>query len=519
MILSSIQNGDLSAMAMKRISVVLLILMGLALGGAQVAAADKGTRPLRIVQAQRLPTLDPHFHATFVGHSVLGNIFDKLVGFDVEGEVVPMLASRWEKTAATIWRFELRRGVTFHDGRPLTTSDVVASLNRARSHPSSQVANYLVSVESVVALDEQRIEVRTRKLDQTLLNKLALIAIVPAGSKEEITRPIGTGPYRFESLVADDRLRLTVFDDYWRGAAVEPRVEFLFRPESLERGILLLNGDADLVVRLSPEDVEKIEDYRSDLWVESRLSLMIRFLMLNLEKPPLDDPRIREAIDLAVDRVAIAEQVLKGNAHPAGQLVGPQTPGYDARLVPTERNLHKARALLAEAGLSAPKLTFDFGTSSRSVGEAVAAQLAEAGFEITTRVRDWPDFIASLQRGEPSLALLGWSNSANDAGILYDAVIHTRDKKRGFGRANFLRLSNPELDAEIEACSGLAGVPERLEALEKLASSVARERYLLPMLWPLDLYGIRRDLQFAPRRDAHVYAYEIRRTGNPNDER
>ncbi len=467
-------------------------------------------KPMTIVHSQLVPTLDPHLQETFIGHSVLSNLFEKLVSFDADRELVPQLSVRWENPEPSVWQFELRQGVSFHDGRVLTVDDVVASLERARSHPKSGVANYLVSVREIKALDSKRILIRTLAPDPILLNKLAFVAVVPADAGAEIRIPIGTGPYKIREFRAHDRLCLTAFEDYWGGKAAESEVDILFRADAIERGRLLLEGEADLITDL-PLEVLDEADNRDDLWVDSRVSQGTRFLMLNLGKPPFSDPRVREALDLALDREALAQDLMLNHARPAGQLVGPETTGYSSELLPTPRDLDRAKALLAEAGYpNGLEVSLPHGSGVSRLGSAVATQLSQAGFRCQTRPLPWPEFMDLLKREQPSMALFGFSNASNDAGVLFDAIVHSPSKGTGYGGLNFLGFSDLVLDRLIEASGHIMESAERQEVLEQISSRLAQQRAFLPLIWQLDLYGTRNDLVWDARQDGYVLAYEAR---------
>jgi len=467
-------------------------------------------KPMTIVHSQLVPTLDPHLHETLIGHSVLSNLYEKLVSFDADSRLVPQLSVGWENPEPTVWQFELRQGVSFHDGRTLTVDDVVASLERARSHPQSGVANYLVSVREIEALDSKRILIRTLAPDPILLNKLAFIAVVPADAGVEIRSPVGTGPYRMREFKPHDRLCLSAFEGYWGGRAPESEVDILFRADAGERGRLLLEGEADLITDLPVEFLFEAED-RDDLWVDSRVSQGTRFLMLNINEPPFSDPRVREALDLALDRESLARDLMRNHARPAGQLVGPETTGYSSDLLPTRRDLARAKALLAEAGYPGGlEVSLPHGSGVSRLGDAIATQISQAGFRCRTRPLPWPELIDLMKREQPAMALFGFSNASNDAGVFFDAVVHSSSRDPGYGGLNFLGFSDLVLDRLIEASDHIMEPTERQAILRQISSRLAQQRAFLPLIWQLDLYGTRSDLVWDARQDGYVLAYEAR---------
>ena len=152
---------------------------------------------MRIAIHSAPQSFDPHLQNEVLTSAVLANLYDGLTEFDEESRIRPALAATWTNPDERTWVFRLRPGVRFHDGRPLTAEDVVFSLGRARNHPRTDLSSYLVEVESVKALDPLTVEVRTRRPFAALLVKLSPIQIVPRGSPETITEPVGTGSYRF----------------------------------------------------------------------------------------------------------------------------------------------------------------------------------------------------------------------------------------------------------------------------------------------------------------------------------
>lgn len=252
-------------------------------------------------------------------------------------------------------------------------------------------------------------------------------------------------------------------------------------------------------------------DERDDLWVYSRVSSGIRFLMVNAGKPPFSDHRVREALDLALDREALARDLMQNHARPAGQLVGPETTGYAPDLLPTRRDLTRARALLAEAGYAEGlDLSLPYGVGASRLGEAVAAQLSEAGFRFQTKPMPWPEYLELLKREQPSVALFGFSNASNDAGVLFDAMVHSRSEDRGYGGLNFLGFSDLALDRLIETSDGVMEPAKRHAILKQISSRLAESRAFLPLYWQLELYGTRSELVWEARKDGHVLAYEAR---------
>jgi peptide/nickel transport system substrate-binding protein len=480
----------------------------LAVACAPPPASEVRKRPLRIALHGDPSTLDPHLQAEAIAHSVLGNVYESLVTFDAEMRLRPSLVESWENPDDLVWRFHLRPGVRFHDGRPLTTADVVASFERARSLPDSKSGGALVAVAEVRALDELDFEIRTVTPVPILLNKLAFFFIVPADVPALIRHPVGTGPYRFVAY-AGDRVRLAAFAEHWRGPPPEPEVELWFVSDSGERLRALLAGDIDLAGELAPEDAAALaaaDGFR----VESRSSLAVTYLQMNPGVAPFADPRVRQAVDLALDRERLVAEILNGQGQPVGQMVSPDIFGFAPDLAPVRRDLDAARRLLAAAGFGGG---LDVVLEARDGRETapVREQLAAAGIRAEVVTRPWSEMYSRLQSGAVDFYLGSWVCSPGDASDLLDQKIHRRDPGRGYGSSNSNAYSQPEIDRLIEDSGKLLDMAQRRRLLQSALRAVAEDRAFLPLYTPYVLYGVRREVEWVPRQDEQIKAFEVRR--------
>lgn len=487
----------------------LLALVCLSAGCAQEPAPRDERRPLRIGVHGDPSSLDPHLQSEVIAQWVLGNVYDTLVAFDVNMGLMPWLAERWENPSDRVVRFHLRAGVTFHDGRPFTAADVEFSLARARHHPRSRSAGSLVGIEEVRVIDPRTVELLTAEHYPILLNKLAFLHIVPAGSADEIERPVGTGAYRLAAFERGAKVGLEAFADHWRGVPGEPRAEYHFVSDPDERLERLLAGELDLVNELAPDDVARLEE-TPGFQVLSRSGLVVTYLQMNPGVAPFSDPRVRRALDLAFDRQALVRDVLLGHGRPVGQMVSPNVYGYAPELEPPPPDRDTARRLLAEAGHGdGLELTLEHREGLGSL-EPVARQLAEIGVRLELVARPWSEMYPRLQSGAVPFYMGGWVCTSGDASDFLDMKAHTYEPERGYGASNSNRFSDPELDRLIEA-AGTMRMEARLEVLEQALRRLDGEHVFIPLYTPYDLYGAREGLGWTPRQDGRVYAYEMER--------
>ena len=473
---------------------------------------DEAAGPLRIALHGDPSTLDPHLQAEAIAQSVLGNFYDTLVTFDAEMRLVPALVERWESPDDLVWRFYLRQGVRFHDGRPLTSADAVASLERARSHPRSKQAGALVPIDGIRVVDERVFEIATATPYPILLNKLAFLYIVPQDSGEEILRPVGTGPYRLARTglpEPGEPLLLEASPDHWRGPAPEPEVELFFVADPGERLRRLEDGEVDFIDEVPPEAVASLAA-RDDLQVKWRTSLTVAYLQMKVAEVPFSDPRVRQAVDLALDRQALVRSILDGEGQPVGQMVSSNVFGYAPDLEPVERDLEAARRLLAEAGYP-DGFTATLELRAGRQAEPIRDQLAEAGIRVELVERPWSEMYPRLQSGAVAFYFGSWVCLSGDASDLLDQKIHTRDLERGYGPSNSNGYSNPEIDRLIEDSGRRLDMVQRREILKQALRRLAADRAFLPLYTPYVLYGARRSLVWTPRQDEQIYAFEMRR--------
>jgi peptide/nickel transport system substrate-binding protein len=471
--------------------------------------APPAARPLRIGVHTDPLVLDPHLRNEALTYSVLRNVYEGLTAFDAEMRIGPALAASWENPNDLTWVFHLRPGVRFHDGHELTAADVVASVERARSLPASGFGSYVVAVATVRAVDPHTVELTTRRPYAILLNKLAFVLIVPAGSPPEIRQPVGTGPYRLASYQPGVRLVLRAFAGYWNGPPALDPVEILPVKDAAERATGLMRGGLDLIQEPRPEDLGRLRAAPRCRVLEQE-SLTVHYLLLATRRPPLSDLRVRRAINLALDRAALVRTTLRGEGRPVGQMVGRSVFGYAPDIAPPARDLAAARRLLATAGY--PRgidldLEFRKGRQAREI----QSQLAEAGIRVRLLEQPWSELFPRLLAHRVSFYLGGLLAPSADASDLFDAMVHSRDAALGYGDGNFADYRNAALDTLIEESGSTLDMLTRRGQLERCMHLLMDDLAFIPLYVPWAAYGVRRDIDWQPRRDGYILARDVRR--------
>jgi peptide/nickel transport system substrate-binding protein len=491
----------------RALAVGLVCLAALAAGCSRPAAPS--ARPLRIALHSDPLVLDPHLRNEALTYSVLRNVYEGLTAFDAEMRIGPALAVSWENPNDLTWVFHLRPGVRFHDGRELTADDVVFSLDRARNLPASGFGSYVVAVSKVRALDPHTVELTTRRPYAILLNKLAFVLIVPAGSPPEIRQPVGTGPYRLISYQPGERLALGAFDGYWGGPSAIGHVDLLPITSRRARVARLIEGSLDVVQEPGAENLERLRAAPGCRVLEQE-SLTVDFLLLKAERPPLSDLRVRRAIHLALDRPALVAAVLRGGGHPVGQMVGRSVFGFAPDIAPPARDLAASRRLLAEAGYSGGiDLDLEFRPGGRRAAE-IRRQLAEAGIRVRLVELPWAKLFPRLLAHQVDFYLGAVLAPSADSSDLFDSMVHSRDAALGYGDSNLGDYHNAELDALIQESGSTLDMLSRRAQLERCMHLLMQDLALIPLYVPWNLFGVRDDLVWQPRRDGYLLAREMR---------
>ena len=464
-------------------------------------------RGIRVAVHSDPLSLDPHEFNEVLTFSLLANVYEGLTGFNKEIGLVPALAESWENPDERTWLFRLRPGARFHDGRPVEAADVVFTVERARTNPRSQLSSYLVQVESVRALGPHTVEIRTKRPCAVLLNKLASIFVVPRDSPFPVTQPIGSGPFRVASFEKGRRLLLTKFEKHRDAASASaiPSLEFLTVPDAAKRTNLLLSGEVDIAQDPDPKKLAELKA-AACCRVALRPAATVEFLHMKVGDPRFRDRRVREAIDLAVDRRLLIERSLDGLGQPASQLVPPGVFGFDPSLKATERDLVKAKRLLAEAGVPngfAVTLVHRLGRR----GEELARQLGEAGIRAIDSGESYAEVSEKLKRVAVPFYFGGVVAVTADASDVLDSFVHTRTA--GYGQTNANGYSNPTLDALIEESGARLEQAGRRTLLQRCLRMAAEDLWILPLDIPYDTYGVKKDVVFEPRLDRRLLGSEM----------
>jgi peptide/nickel transport system substrate-binding protein len=459
-------------------------------------AAPVQAQTLRIGLAEDPDVLDPTLARTFVGRIVFAALCDKLFDLDENLKIVPQLATSYEWSpdykALTL---KIRPGVTFHDGEKLDAAAVKFNLERHKTMAGSNRRGELAPVASVDALDASTVRLNLTAPFAPLLAVLtdrAGMMVSPkaaqaAGDKFG-AKPVCSGPFQFVERVAQDRIVFERYPKYWNNAAIHfDKVVYQPIVDSTVRLANLKSGQLDFIERMAPSDVPAMKG-DSRFKVAKIVEIGYQGIDINLaksdvaQKNPLGkDPRVREAFELSLDRDAIVQVAMDGEAVAGNQWVAP-TNSYYAKNVPIpKRDLVRAKALLREAGVPNASFTLLTPTTSdaQRTAQVVQAMAKEAGFDVKIQLTEFSTSLDLADKGQYEAYVLAWSGRADPDGNIFS---HLGCKQP----LNYAGYCNPEVDQLLSQTRVTIDPAKRLKLFEEIAAQVAKDRpivYLYHRHW------------------------------------
>ena len=443
---------------------------------------------LRIGLAEDPDILDPTLARTYVGRIVFATFCDKLFDIDEKLNIVPQLALSHETSddgkEVTI---KLRPGVKFHDGEPFDAEAAKYSIERHMTLPTSFRKPELASVDRVDVVDPLTIKLVLKAPFSPLIAQLtdrAGMMVSPKAAKEAGDkfglRPVCAGPYKFVERVQQDRMVFEKFADYWNKDNVFiDRVVFLPIVDATVRLANLKSGGLDLIERVLATD---IKDVRADqrLKLSTAIELGYQGVTLNIGKDKAKGPlsqsaKVRQALDLSIDREAINQVVFNGEFKPGNQWVNPDHPYYQKAYPIRQRDVAKARALLKEAGVTPPvsvDLMVPKGAETEAVAQVIQSMASETGFDIKIRVTEFATSLKQAEAGEYQAYMLAWSGRIDPDGNSY--VFLHKDAPQ-----NYSAWANAEADKALDDARLVTDPAKRKASYETLTKLVLEENPIL----------------------------------------
>lgn len=432
---------------------------------------------VRIANQGDALSMDPHSLNETLQLSVTGNVYEPLVGRNKDLSLAPALATSWKQTSPTVWRFELRKGVQFHDGTPFTADDVVFSLARTQVE-GSDMKSYTNDFKEVRKIDSHTVEIETKTPFPILPDVLSLVyimskkwcetnqATVPVDRRKGVENTAsfkanGTGPFRVRERQPNVRTVFTRNGSYW--GKIEGNVtEVVFTPigNDATRVAALLSGEVDV---MEPVPVQDIDRVNSSANTRAVTGPELRTIFLGMDqkrdellysnvkgKNPFKDKRVRQAFYQAIDIKGIKKTVMRGASNPSAQLVGPGINGFQPEMKRLPYDVEAAKKLMAEAGypngfevsMNCPN---DRYVNDGRICQTVAANLSRINVKINLQAETKGTYFPKVLRRDTSFYMLGWTPATYDAHNAMNAIMRCVDDK-GAGQFNLGAYCNPKVD-------------------------------------------------------------------------
>lgn len=422
-------------------------------------------------------SMDPHSLNESLQLSVTGNVYEPLVGRNKDLSLAPALATSWKQTSPSVWRFELRKGVQFHDGTPFTADDVLFSFARTQVE-GSDMKSYTNDFKEVRKIDDHTVEIETKAPFPILPDVVSLVymmskkwcetnqAMTPVDRRKGIEnaasfRANGTGPFRLRERQPNVRSVFVRNGAYW-GKIESNATEVVFTPigNDATRVAALLSGEVDV---MEPVPVQDIDRVNSSANTRAITGPELRTIFLGMDqkrdellysnvkgKNPFKDKRVRQAFYQAIDIEGIKKTVMRGASNPSALLVGPGINGFqpDAKRLPYD--VEAAKKLMAEAGYPngfevAMNCPNDRYVNDGRICQTVAANLSRINVKINLQAETKGTYFPKILRRDTSFYMLGWTPATYDAHNALNALVACVDDK-GTGQFNLGSYCNPKVD-------------------------------------------------------------------------
>ena len=489
-------------------------------------------------------SMDPHFSALGPQADALKHIFDPLVWTGEDLQLEPGLAVSWKPIDDDTWEFKLREGVKFHDGSDFTAEDVKFSIERIPNVTGPTTTEiYVRRVKDVEIVDDLTLNIHTNGPAATLPFDFVRLFIVSSKAAKDFSTAetsaegfnsgkaaVGTGPFKFVSWEPKGDLVLERFDDYWRGPAPWEKVVRKEISDDSSRLAALKAGDVDVINYVSSADYlalgndPKIQTFIGDSVYVMNLQLDQRDKTPKvrakgggeLASNPLKDARVREAIDLAIDRETMVEIVLEGLGNPANQMMPKGFFGSSDKIPMPEYNPEKAKALLADAGFPDGFEIDLYCTSDRLPGdgaicEGLGQMFSQVGIDTNVNAISKTVYFPAQARKEYSVFMNGWGTLTGEASYTLGSLAHSPNEEVKMGAFNRIEYKNDEVDQLLQAGAQELDADKRRALFEQAMEKTMADRAYISIVVLQSVWAGDKTKVIVPTRaDEETLAYFIK---------
>ena len=483
------------------------LLIALLPAGAQAAEITIG-------QAASATAMDPGFLKESA--TLVDNIFDTLVRRGDDMSLQPGLATEWKAVDASTLLFTMRQVVKFSDGEPVNAEAVKFSIDRILDPANhAPTISYIRTIKSVETVGDNQVRITTNGPDPLLPTRMSRYPayIVPpayvkkVGASEFARKPVGSGAYKLESFIPDEKVVMVANDAYWRGKPAIDQVTWRPIPEATARLTALLTGEVQLIENVPADLVPALKNRPNVQLEQVKGGGLTIYLGLKDEEKPLNDVRVRQALSLALNRQAYTQQLLHGFGTPTGTTAGANDFGY-LPVPATVQDVAKAKSLLAEAGypngftlrFQAPRRYI----ASADVAQAIVQDLAAIGVKAQLEVPEWSVYTQQVaaQKQAPVYMLAWGSTQTLDADAALFPILRSGEP--------YSTVHDAELDKLLDQSRQIVDPVARKKVLEQIQQRVAEQQPLLPLYREDTLYAHSDLLVFKGRVDARIPLYDLR---------
>ena len=490
-------------------------------GDAPSPAGDE-PKVLTIGISSDILTLDPQAHAQSVTDNMFHTIGVRLFDRDSDMSIVPWLATEYEIVDDTTWKMTIRDDAVFSNGDPLTSADVKFTLERAATDTSLIENSFWKGIESVEIIDDYNFYIHTFEPKPDLLSLLAKSGgdIMPSkyieevGMEEYVKDPIMAGQYKLKEWIPADHFTLVPNEHYYGEPGIWDEIVFRSIPESSTRVAELLTGGVDIVDNVPPNEWDRINENEGTAIITGNTT---QILLLNIRLTDgyvTADPKVREAIELAIDKDMICNELLQGAGTPTRTRVGSGVVGFNEDLFGSENanlyNPERATELLAEAGYAPGECEVTYSASNgrylmdKDVATMIATMLEAVGFKVNLEVLEG-SVLSDMWSAKTNKEIIqiGLSDSQYDAAY---PLVHYGDKDRVAGLTDY---DSKECQELYQAALTNMNLEERAEQMKEIQAIAAEDRPHICIAQLSALYGVSDGIDFTPRSDFMYIPNEI----------
>ena len=534
----------------RRTPLSLASLAALALPAGMAAAQS-----LTIGLASEPTAADPHYHKVTTNDAFSAHVFESLINRNAQMELIPGLAQSWRAVDDNTWELKLRQGVKFSNGEPFTSKDVLFTLCRVLNNETNVSRSYMEPAQSfsdVQTPDDYTVIIKSERPIPTMPNELARsLPIIWSGiakfdklrfaPKEGcgVTSPwptvadfntgklsIGTGPYKLKSYVKGTGIEMERNEGYWGSKPHWKTVKMVPVPNAGPRLTGLMSGDYDIIESPAARDLPRIKDNNKLDFVATPSTRLIffqpdagraqsPFAKAADGKNPLQDLRVRQAINMAIDRKAIVQRLMDGMATVANQYM--PTGMFGSLDKPTEIKFdpEAAKKLLAEAGYPQGfeltlTTTNDRYINDGQIAQAVAQYLTRIGIKTTVDAQAAAIYFPKRAKREFSFAMGGWPSENGEASGLFQYWVATTDKDKGLGTSNYGGFSLPAFDQVFVPAMSQMDANARKAAYQQATQIALANVPLIPLHFESSIWAFKKGLSYEGRRDQYTLAMSVK---------